>query len=206
MTLPTVRAWLARPAERRRPFFLDLGRLGIFLFSVLVATGALLAAYFRPSPEGAFDSVVTITDSVNLGWFVRSLHVVAGHALVGVTVVYLLRGFFQRVFLRPRGARAWPIAVGMALVSVALLVTGESLPGSQSAYWQAVMNSHLVARTPFVGPWLAEVFWGGPEVTPSSVVRVYALHALLLPWLAFLLLGRAREVGRRDFERTEGRP
>jgi len=203
MTLSAVRTFLARPAERRRPFFLDLGRLGIFLFAVLVATGALLAAYFRPAPEGAFDSVVTITDSVRLGWFVRSLHVVAGHALVAVTLVYLLRGFFQRLFLRPRGARAWPIAVGMALVSGALLVTGESLPGNESSYWQAVMNAHLVSRTPFIGPWLAEVFWGGPEVSPASVVRVYALHALLLPWVAFLLLGRAREVGRRDAGRTE---
>lgn len=196
MTVSSFRAFLARPAERRRPFFLDLGRLGIFLFAVLVATGALLAAYFRPSPEGAFDSVVTINDTVTLGWFVRSLHVVAGHGLVALTFVYLIRGFFQRLFLSPRGARAWPIAVGMAFVSLALLVSGESLPGSQTAHWATVMNAHLVARTPFIGHWLTEVFWGGPEVTGQSVVRVYAIHALLLPWVAFLLLARSREVGR----------
>lgn len=201
MTRPSLTAFLARPAARRRPIFLDLGRLSVFLFCVLVATGALLTLYYRPSPEGAFESIVTITNSVHLGWLVRSLHRVAGHAMVVLAAVYTLRGFFKRLFLKERGPEAWRISVVFAFVCLAFLLTGESLPWNQRAYWQTVVNTNLVAQIPLVGGWMADALRGGPQVSGLTVVRLYALHALLLPWIAFGLLVLAR-----DLRRKGGRP
>jgi quinol-cytochrome oxidoreductase complex cytochrome b subunit len=197
MTMPSLTAFLARPARRTRVLFLDLGRTSVFLFWVLVVTGALLALYYRPSPEGAFESVVHISNSVHFGWFVRSLHRVTGHAMVVLAAVYTLRGFFGRLFLKERGAAAWRISVAFAFVCLAFLLSGEALPWNQTAYWQTVVNTNLVAQVPFVGPWCAEVIRGGTEVTNLTVVRVYAIHALLLPWIAFGLLALAREVRKR---------
>jgi quinol-cytochrome oxidoreductase complex cytochrome b subunit len=187
------RELLARPAERSQMLFLDLKRLAVFLFALLVATGALLAIYYRPSSEGAFESLVAISNAVHFGWFVRSLHRVSGHALVAVMGVYLLRGFFKRSFLHPRGATGWRIAVAFALVCLALLVTGESLPWNQSAYWQTVVNMNLLAQIPIVGGWLSEAARGGPQVTGLTLNRVYAMHALVLPWIAFGLLVLVRD-------------
>jgi quinol-cytochrome oxidoreductase complex cytochrome b subunit len=45
--------FLARPAEPQPPLFLDLRRLAVFLFALLVVTGALLSIYYRPSSDGA---------------------------------------------------------------------------------------------------------------------------------------------------------
>lgn len=188
---------LDRPAVTRRPLFMDLGRLSVFLFGVLVVTGALLALYYRPSPDGAFESLVNITNSVRFGWFVRSLHRVAGQGFVVLVGIYVLRGFFKRLFLGPRGAAAWRISVAFAFVCVAFLLTGEALPWSQSAYWQTVVNANLVAEVPLVGHWAAEVIRGGPQVSGLTVVRLYAFHALLLPWIAFGLLVLARDLRRR---------
>ena len=197
MRLPWIRDLLARPVPRKRLLFMDLGRLGVFLFAVLATTGVLLALYYRPSSDGAFASLVDVTNSVHFGWFVRGLHRIAGHALVIVSGLYILRGYFKRLFLRPRGASAWPIAVGLAFVFLAFLLTGESLPWSQSAYWQTVVNANLVAEVPFGGRALADVFRGGPEVTSLTVVRIYVIHALVLPWIAFGLLMLARDLRRR---------
>lgn len=197
MTRPSLSAYLARPAERMRPIFLDLGRLSVFLFCVLVATGALLTLYYRPSPEGAFESIVTITNSVHLGWLVRSLHRVSGHAMVVLAAVYTMRGYFRRLFLKERGPAAWRISALFAFVCLAFLLTGESLPWNQRAYWQTVVNANLIAQIPFVGGWLADTLRGGPQVSGLTVVRLYALHALLLPWIAFGLLVLARDLRKR---------
>jgi quinol-cytochrome oxidoreductase complex cytochrome b subunit len=194
--LPGVRRlkeFLARPAPRPEMLFLDLRRLAVFLFALLVATGALLAIYYRPSSDAAFESLVGLSNAVHFGWFVRSLHRVAGHALVGVMGIYLLRLFFKRAFLRPRGAAGWRIAVAFSLVCLALLITGESLPWNQSAYWQTVVNTNLVGQIPLVGPWLAETGRGGPQVTGATLNRIYAMHALVLPWIAFGLLVLVRD-------------
>lgn len=190
-------ALLARPVERRRLLFLDLGRLGVFLFAVLAVTGVLLGLYYEGTAAGAHESLVTVTHSVRFGWFLRGLHRVTGHALVLVVGLYVVRGFFLRLFLRPRGALAWPVAVGFAFVCLAFLLTGESLPWSQDAYWQTVVNTALVAELPLVGPWLAELIRGGDEVGNATVVRIYALHVLVLPWIAVALLVRARDLRRR---------
>jgi cytochrome b6 len=107
--------------------------------------------------------------------------------------LYLLRAFFKRSFLRPGAAAGWRIAVSFSLVCLALLVTGESLPWNQTAYWQTVVNTNLLGEIPVVGVWLAEVVRGGAQVTGHTLNRVYAVHALVLPWIAFALLVRVRE-------------
>jgi quinol-cytochrome oxidoreductase complex cytochrome b subunit len=191
------RELLARPAARPQMLFLDLRRLAVFLFALLVVTGALLSVYYRPSPDGAFESLVAISNTVHFGWFVRSLHRVTGHALVAVMGVFLLRAFFKRAFLLPRAAGGWRIAVAFSLVCLALLVTGESLPWNQSAYWQTVVNTNLVAEIPVVGGWLGEAARGGPQVTGQTLNRVYAMHALVLPWIAFGLLILVRDRRRK---------
>jgi quinol-cytochrome oxidoreductase complex cytochrome b subunit len=197
MRFGALREALAAPARRRRLLFLELGRLGVFLFGVLVVSGVLLALYYRPSAEAAFDSLVRMTNSAKFGWFVRGLHRIAGHAIVVVTGVYVIRGFFRRLFLKQRGARAWPLAVGLAFVFLAFLLTGESLPWNQHAYWQTVVNANLLSELPIVGGWLADAFRGGSQVTSLTVVRVYAIHVLILPWIATGLLLLARDLRKR---------
>jgi quinol-cytochrome oxidoreductase complex cytochrome b subunit len=192
-----LREYLERPSEPRRPLFRDLGRLSVFLFGVLGVSGALLALYYRPSPDGAFKSLVEVTNTVHFGWFVRSLHRLSGHVFVALVGIYILRGYFKRLFLGPRGRAAWRISVGFGFVCLAFLLTGESLPWNQSAYWQTVVNANLLAEIPLIGGWLSHVVRGGEAVDGLAIVRLYAIHALLLPWIAFGLLVLARDLRRR---------
>lgn len=192
-----VRTWLDSPVAVTEPFVRDIRRLAVFLFCVEIVTGALLALYYRPSPEGAYQSLAVLNNTVPFGWFVRSLHLAAGHALVAVTVLWAFRAFFQRRFLGPHGAQRWSLIAGFVLVTVAFLLTGEALPWNQQAYWSTVVTSNLVSDVPVVGHRLATIFRGGETVGGATVVRIYAIHALLLPWIAFALLVVAQRYRRR---------
>src|SRR5690242_9646273 len=50
-----------------------LGGIAYLLFMIMVATGVLLAFYYRPSAEEAYQSVQQIVSGVTLGWLVRDL-------------------------------------------------------------------------------------------------------------------------------------
>jgi quinol-cytochrome oxidoreductase complex cytochrome b subunit len=58
------------------------------------------------------------------------------------------------------------------------------------------MTAARVETIPVLGHWLADVFRGGPAVGAGTLVRLAALHGLLLPWLAFAGLVLARRLGR----------
>jgi quinol-cytochrome oxidoreductase complex cytochrome b subunit len=198
VNLRPLRGYLSRPVDYRRSFFWNLGRLAVFLFGVEVVTGALLALYYRPDPGQAYASVGTIVTSVTLGWLVRGLHLVAGHALAVVVGLYLVRAFLLRTFLRPGGKAGWLLAVVFSFLTLAFLLTGQALPWDESAYWRTVVTGEMTARVPIAGRWLAEVFRGGPEVSSGTLVRLFALHGLVLPWLGFgcvLLARRLRREG-----------
>jgi len=185
---------------RPRPLFLDLGRLGIFVFWALVVTGALLALSYRPSTDGAHAGLVDAAESGG-GWFVRSLHRVAGQFLAAIVVAYVLRGFFRRLFLGPRGPAAWRISVGFGFVVLAFLLTGFALPWNDVAYRQTVAAADSFEKIPLVGDALAHFLRGGSKVSTLTLVRLYAIHALLLPWAAFWLFMKSR-----DLRRAGGRP
>jgi quinol-cytochrome oxidoreductase complex cytochrome b subunit len=192
-----VRSWLARPVGARRSFFRNLGRLAVFLFGVEVATGALLALYYRPDPAAAYGSVGRIMSEVTLGWLVRGLHHVTGHALAAVVGLYLVRAFLLRTFLRPDGRIGWVLAVSFSFLTLAFLLTGLSLPWDETAYWRTVVTGNLVASVPLAGEWAATLFRGGPEVNDGTLVRLFALHGLLFPWLAFGCILLARRIRRQ---------
>lgn len=188
---------LDRPVVLRRTFLSDPARIAVFLFGVEVVTGALLALYYRPAPEAAFASVQLISNAVTFGWLVRSVHLAAGNAIVLLAAYLVARAFFRRAFLGPRGFGGWLLTVGFFLLMLAFFFTGEALPWDQEAYWRATVTAHLVADTPVVGPWVAGVLRGGPDMTGVTLVRLYAAHALVMPWVAWWMILRMRQLLRR---------
>ena len=197
MSGESMRAWFSRPVDYRRSFFRNMSRLAIFLFGVEVITGALLSLYYRPSPEAAYESVGMIVSTVTLGWLVRGLHIVTGNALAVVIGLYVVRAFFLRTFLKPNGNWGWVLAVGFSILTLAFLMTGMSLPWDQAAYWRTHLTANLVEQVPVVGRWAAGFFRGGSEGTGVTLVRLFALHALIFPWIGFAAILAARRLRQR---------
>lgn len=197
MNIGALTRLLDRPIVAHRTFLSDPGRAAVFLFGVEVVTGGLLALYYRPAPEAAFASVQLISNAVTFGWLVRSVHLAAGNVLVLLAAYLVLRAYFRRAFLGPRGFGGWALTVGFLLLMLAFAFTGEALPWDQDAYWRTTVTAHLVADTPIVGSWLAGVLRGGPDMTGGTLVRLYAAHALVMPWVAVWMIRKMRGLMRR---------
>ena len=60
--------------QHRHSIWYYFGGMTLFLFTVQVVTGILLLLYYRPSSEGAFESVQFIITEVKFGWLIRSIH------------------------------------------------------------------------------------------------------------------------------------
>ena len=144
------------PSYSRWPRVLGLLALILFLFEVV--TGILLAFYYRPTPDEAYDSVLIIVRDVDFGWFVRQIHIWGAQLLIVILIARLLRFFFRGMYRPPREL-IW-------MVAALLLITATHLD--------------------FTGRF--EFFIPGLEGHSYVLSRFYFLHVVLLPFVFWLLL------------------
>src|SRR3972149_5222296 len=91
-----------------------LGGTPAYLFVVQIVTGILLAVYYEPSPQTAYQSVRYITEQANYGWFLRSMHKWAATLMIAAVVLHQIRVFFTGAYRKPRELN-WLGGVGVVL-------------------------------------------------------------------------------------------
>ncbi|MBI3983001.1 MAG: cytochrome b N-terminal domain-containing protein [Gemmatimonadetes bacterium] len=164
-----------------------LGGIVYLLFILLVVTGVLLAVYYRPSTQEAYPSVQRIVTDVSFGWLVRDVHVWAASLIVVAALAHMARVFADGVYKPPRETN-WLVGVLLLFLLLAFGATGYVLPWDQWAYWTIAELLDAVAVLPVIGPPLARVLTGDVIVSGATLSRHFALHVIVLPWLAFWLL------------------
>ena len=179
--------WLRRPVRPADRGWVLLGSLTAVLLFLQGATGVLLSLYYLPSPESAADSVRYVMVDVEWGWLVRGAHRYGTGALVVVTALQLARVLILGAYRGPRAA-SWVLSCLGLLLVIWLGFTGELLPWDHQAVALAAATLEGVESLPLVGPPLADLMRGGATLGAATLARAYATHALILPWVAFLLL------------------
>jgi ubiquinol-cytochrome c reductase cytochrome b subunit len=167
------------PLQARTYYF---GGIALFLFGVQVVTGTLLALYYKPTPESAFDSVKVITSDVSFGWLIRSVHHWGANLMIVFVALHVLRIFFQAAFKYPREI-TWVVGVGLLGLTLAFGFTGYLLPWDQRAYWATVVGTEIAGSIPVVGEPLLQLLRGGADVTEATLGRFFGIHVLALPLL-----------------------
>jgi quinol-cytochrome oxidoreductase complex cytochrome b subunit len=172
---PGFRGWLA------------FGWTCTALLVVLGVSGALLSLYYLPAIDAAAKSVRFVMREVTWGWLVRGIHRWGSVLLIAFAALQMLRVFLTG---RYRGARAgsWMLGVLLLLVVLGLAFTGELLPWDERSVALAAAALEGTDAIPLAGPPVAALMRGGSEVGVATLARAHAAHALVLPWLAFLLL------------------
>jgi len=161
-----------------------LGGITLFLFGIQVVTGTLLALYYSPTPEAAYESVLSITSDVQFGWLIRSVHHWAANLMLVFLVLHLLRIFAQAAYKYPREI-TWIVGGGLLLITIGFGFTGYLLPWDQRAYWATVVGTEIAGDVPLIGSSLLLLLRGGAEVSEATLARFFGIHVLVLP----LLLG-----------------
>jgi menaquinol-cytochrome c reductase cytochrome b subunit len=165
-----------------------LGSATLTAFLVQVLTGAILAMYYRPDPDSAYESIQRITNDVTLGWLVRGMHRWGASVFIILMFFHMARVFLFGAYRYPRELN-WIIGVLILATGMFEGFTGYLLPWDQTAYWASVVGININGTAPFLGPFIAQFLRGGAEIGPDTLPRFYALHMLLIPGALFALIG-----------------
>ncbi|MBI4518509.1 MAG: cytochrome b N-terminal domain-containing protein [Deltaproteobacteria bacterium] len=164
-----------------------LGGLTAIFFALEVATGLLLTIYYRPSAAGAYYSTGVIMDEVRLGWLIRSVHRWGADLLILLSLTHLARVYFARAYQAPRQLN-WTVGILLFVLLLTASFTGMLLPWDQYAYWYTDSARAAIAAVPVLGKMMLTLFWGGWEISEEVLLRFYALHVGMVPWLAASLV------------------
>jgi quinol-cytochrome oxidoreductase complex cytochrome b subunit len=200
----------ARSLEPART--LGLGLLSLYMGIVLAVTGVLLMVYYVPSAEGAYASIQDIDSVVPLGRLVRNVHRWAGHAMVLLVALHMLRTVLTGSYKAGRHG-VWTAGVWLLVLTLAFAFTGYLLPWDQLSYWAVSIGGHIARNVPLVGDAASRALLGGEEVGQATLVRFYALHVGILPLATAVYLGlhlyrlrRAGGIARPDGARADRLP
>jgi quinol-cytochrome oxidoreductase complex cytochrome b subunit len=164
-----------------------IGGITYLLFVILVATGVLLSFYYRPSAEEAYQSLQHIVSGARLGWLMRDVHVWGANLVVLGALLHMARVFFGSAYKSPRETN-WLIGVLLLFTIFAFGATGYLLPWDQGAWWTVSNGLGTVSRIPLIGGATTELLRGDPIVSGATLSRFFALHVIVLPWIALGLL------------------
>jgi len=167
-------------------FWYYWGGISLFLFIVQCFTGILLLVYYRPGAD-AYESVRQITFVMHFGWLIRSAHSWSANLMMFAILVHMFSVFFMKAYRRPREF-GW--LSGMALLALAAVFgfSGYLLPMDELSYFATKVGLQIPAAIPFIGPAIAGMLRGGPDVTEFTVQRFFALHVVVLPLVFIPLL------------------
>ena len=174
------------PNKLKRWWFC-LGGTPAYLFVVQIVTGILLAFYYQPSPESAYESVAYITNEVTLGWYFRSIHKWAATLMIASVILHQMRVYFTGAYRRPREIN-W--LIGMALLMCTLLTgfTGYSLVFEQLSFWGATVAGNISKSVPLIGPLTQQMLLAGDSYNEHTLPRFFILHAAVLPTTIIMLI------------------
>ncbi|HLV01196.1 MAG TPA: cytochrome b N-terminal domain-containing protein [Acidobacteriota bacterium] len=166
----------------------SLGSVLLFLFLLQLGTGTVLALYYVPVPDYAWQSRAFLTDETVIGRTLVSIHHWGSSLMVVVAVLHLLRVVLHGAYRAPRELN-WITGILLLLMILAFAVTGFLLPWNQQGYWSTVVGRELSESIPIIGSGIAYIIMGGEQVGAPTLTRFYALHVIVFPLTALLLGG-----------------
>jgi menaquinol-cytochrome c reductase cytochrome b subunit len=164
-----------------------LGSAALTAFIVQTVTGVILAMYYEPHPDTAYESIRHITDDLWAGWLVRGMHRWGASVFIILLFLHMGRVFLYGAYKYPRELN-WIIGAMILILGMLEGFFGYLLPWDQTAYWATVVGVNLQATGPFVGPFLQGILAGGAEIGPDTLARFYSLHMLVLPGALIALI------------------
>ena len=183
-----VKYFLFRKVPSDTNWMQTLGSATLTAFIVQAVTGVILAMYYKPHPDTAYESIRHITNDVTLGWLVRGMHRWGASVFIILMFLHMARVFLFAAYKYPRELN-W--IVGVLLLALGLFegLTGYLLPYDQTGYWATIVAININGTAPFVGPLLAQFLQGGAEFGQDTLSRFYSLHMLVAPGAIAGLIG-----------------
>jgi menaquinol-cytochrome c reductase cytochrome b subunit len=183
-----IKYFLFRKVPGDTNWFQTLGAATLTAFLVQAITGVILAMYYKPDPNSAYESIQHISNDVWAGWLVRGMHRWGASVFIILMFFHMARVFLFGAYKYPREL-TWLVGVLLLALGMFEGFTGYLLPWDQTAYWATVVGINLNGTAPFLGPFIASILRSGAEIGPDTLARFYSIHMLVLPGAIFGLIG-----------------
>jgi ubiquinol-cytochrome c reductase cytochrome b subunit len=174
-----------------------LGELAMYSFVLLILTGTFLAFFYVASPDLttftgpyaplrgqpvslAYNSVLRLSFEVRAGLVMRQTHHWSALVFMAAIVAHMIRVFFTGAFRKPR-EMSWLIGVGLITAGIGAGFTGYSLPDDLLSGVGLRIAYSIAQSIPFVGNWLATMFFGGEFPGDALLPRLLTLHIFVIP-------------------------
>jgi len=171
----------------RHTIWYYLGGMTLFLFIVQVLTGILLLLYYRPTADGAFESVQFITTQVKFGWLIRSIHSWSANLMIFTAFAHMFSVYFLKAYRKPREL-TWISGMLLFFIVLGFGFSGYLLPWNTLSFFATKVGTDMAGFMPVFGKWILVFLRGGKEVTGATLTRFFGFHVAVLPGLATLLL------------------
>lgn len=177
-----LKKWLGKKEvpQHNQSMWYYFGGVALFFLVVQIITGLLLLVYYQPGLETSHTSVKFITEVVEYGWLVRSLHSWAANMMVAALFIHMFSAFFMKAFRAPREF-TWLTGVLLFVITLGLGFSGYLLPWDELSYFATKIGIQIMQATPIIGGFMADLLRGGPEVGGATISRFFELHIILLP-------------------------
>jgi cytochrome b6 len=162
------------------------GGLTFFFLVIQLLTGLLLTFYYQPSPEHAYESVVSIVNDVPHGWLVRSIHSWSSNFLIGMLFVHMFSVFLMKAYQKPRELM-WLSGVVLLFLMLGFSFTGYLLPWDTTAYFATLIGTEVPKTMPVIGTWGVSLLKGAEEIGEATLTRMYSIHVIFLPLISLIV-------------------
>ena len=159
-------------------YTLCLGGLSFTAFLILIVSGILLALYYTPEPNNAYNSIIFIEENVSGGKYIRNLHRFASNTFLVLIFLHILRVIYTGAFLSRK--YNWVIGLFLLFFSIFTGYTGYLLPMDQLAFWATQTGAELIKILPF-GDYIYNILIPDGIGGRLTLIRFYALHIIILP-------------------------
>ena len=183
-----VKWFLFRKVPRDSSWWHTLGSATLTAFLVQAGTGVILAMYYKPDPDKAYDSIQHITNDLTLGWLVRGMHSWGASVFIILMFFHMARVFLFGAYKYPRELN-WLVGAALLITGMLEGFTGYLLPWDQTAYWATVVGININASAPFARALHRAVPARRCGDRRRHALAWYALHMLLVPGALFALIG-----------------
>ena len=176
------------PVGAHSIFWYYLGGLTLFFFSMQIASGLLLLAYYQPGETTSYESIRFITTKVPFGWLVRSVHCWSAHLMILSLCAHMLSTMMLKAYRPPREL-TWVTGFLLFAVALGFGFSGNLLPWNELAFFATSVGTDSMKAVPGIGDWVMQVMRGGSDVSINTLYRFFALHVVALPLAAIGIVG-----------------
>ncbi len=174
------------------------GGAALLLIILQLLTGLYMIFYYEPGLKDTYKTVQYFNNETTLGALTRNIHRYGAFFLAMAVFIHFWRMYFRRDY---QGGRKWNWITGviLSMITAGFLISGAILPWEWKGYWMMEMFNNWLKVIPVFGEDLYTFFM--LAYTPS---RNFAIHDIILPLLAFILLeihclSRLRSRGFADY-------